>query len=58
MSLYKAIFSGKERRRHYRKSKRFDVSCRNHGGCSYCHSNRVHKYRKSAEKADYDEKNT
>jgi hypothetical protein len=32
----------------YTKSKRFDRSCRNHGGCSYCASNRMHKNRKRA----------
>jgi hypothetical protein len=30
----------------YRKSKRFDKSCRNHGGCPYCEANRLHKHRK------------
>ena len=27
----------------YRKSKRFDKTCRNHGSCSYCYSNRMYK---------------
>jgi len=30
----------------YRKSRRFDATCRNHGSCSYCQSNRVHKHEK------------
>jgi len=30
----------------YTKSKRFDKSCRNHGGCPYCLSNRLHKHHK------------
>ncbi len=39
-------------KRPYTKSKRFDKSCRCHGGCSYCLSNRDHKNRKRKEKAD------
>ena len=39
--LDKSIESGKEHRRHYRKSKRFDRTCRNHGSCHYCESNRT-----------------
>lgn len=27
----------------YRQSRAFDKSCRNHGSCSYCQSNRNHK---------------
>lgn len=27
----------------YTKSKAFDVTCRNHGSCSYCYGNRMHK---------------
>ena len=42
MSLDKAIKSGKERRKPYRKSKVFDKTCRNHGGCPYCEGNRKH----------------
>lgn len=42
MSLDKAINSGKEHRKPYRKSKRFDKTCRNHGGCPYCEGNRKH----------------
>lgn len=41
MSNDKAIHSGKEKRKVYRKSKAFDSSCRNHGSCSYCESNRT-----------------
>ena len=33
-------------RKAYTKSKRFDKSCRNHGGCPYCEGNRLHKHRK------------
>lgn len=42
MSLDRAISSGKEHRKPYRKSKAFDASCRNHGRCSWCEGNRRH----------------
>jgi hypothetical protein len=42
MSHNKAIKHGKERRRPYRGSRRFDHSCRNHGGCGYCRGNRLY----------------
>lgn len=42
MSLDKAIDSGKERRKPYRKSNRFDKTCRNHGTCPRCKSDRTH----------------
>jgi len=45
MSLDKAIASGKEHRKPYRKSKRFDKTCRNHGSCAYCRGNRMHKHK-------------
>ena len=41
MSLDKAIKYKKEKREPYRKSKRWDRSCRNHGSCGYCESNRT-----------------
>jgi len=41
MSLEKAIAHGKEKRKPYRGSKRFDCSCRNHGSCGYCLGNRT-----------------
>ena len=43
MSLDKAIKHGKEKRKPYRKSKSFDPSCRNHGGCPWCESSRTRK---------------
>ena len=46
MSLDKAIAHGKEKRKPYRKSKAFDVTCRNHGSCAYCRGNRIHNDRK------------
>ena len=43
MSLDKAIAHGKEKRKPYRGSKKWDVSCRNHGGCGYCQKGRKHR---------------
>ena len=43
--LYKAIEHGKEWRKPYRGTKAFDRSCRNHGSCSWCERNRLHKFR-------------
>ena len=42
MSLDKAILHGKEHRKEYRGAKRHFYVCRNHGGCDYCKSNRLH----------------
>lgn len=42
MGLEKAIAHGKEKRKPYRRSKAFDYSCRNHGGCPWCEGNRLH----------------
>lgn len=44
MSLDKAIQHGKEHRKPYRGSKAIDPSCRNHGSCSWCKRNRLHKF--------------
>lgn len=33
------------RKRPYTKSKRFDVTCRCHGSCTYCRNNRLHAER-------------
>ena len=38
--LHKAIEAGKEHRKLYYDTRRFDRSCRNHGGCEYCEGNR------------------
>jgi len=46
MSLNKAIASGKEKREPYRRSKRFDATCRNHGSCPHCRGDRTYSYRK------------
>lgn len=50
MSLEKAIYYGKEHRKPYRKSKAFDSSCRNHGGCSWCLGNHTYQDQKLAER--------
>jgi hypothetical protein len=34
------------RRRPFTGSKRFDASCRSHGGCGWCEDNRKHRDRK------------
>jgi len=41
MSLDKAIEHGKEHRQPYRRSKRFDRTCRNHGSCPRCKADRT-----------------
>ena len=45
MALDKAIKSGKEHRKPYRKAKAIDASCRNHGNCPWCLGNRLNKYK-------------
>ena len=42
----------KDWRQPYRKSRRFDKSCRCHGGCPWCLSNRMHKHRKQEKAAE------
>ncbi len=54
MGLEKAIKHKKEKRKSYRGSKAFDCGCRNHGSCSWCLSNRVHKNRKRKLKSNDD----
>lgn len=46
MSLDKAIKSGKEKRKPYIGSKIYDSSCRNHGDCRFCASNRLYRQNK------------
>ena len=55
MALDKAIKSGKEKRKPYYDSKRFDSSCRNHGRCGYCEGNRTYAVTKSKMISEYDE---
>lgn len=50
MSMDKAIKSGKEHRKEYYGSEAIDKSCRCHGGCSFCLSNRMYRYKKEKEK--------
>lgn len=57
MSLEKAIEHGKEKRRPYRHSQRFDWTCRNHGSCAWCRGNRLHG-RRRAEAAAKDREQT
>ena len=42
MSFYKQYKNRKDKRKQYYDSRRFDTSCRNHGACGYCLSNRTH----------------
>lgn len=46
MGRDKAIKAGKVWRRPFRRSRRFDRSCRNHGSCPYCRGSRLHSSRK------------
>ena len=48
--LDKAIEHGKEKRKPYRGAKAIDCSCRNHGSCDWCKSNRLYKFKKEEEK--------
>ena len=43
---------GKEHRKHFRGSKSFDKTCRNHGGCIACLANRLHSVTKRKLAAD------
>lgn len=52
MSLDKAIAHGKAHRQAYRGAARFDPTCRNHGGCPYCESNRLHSSRVQQERVN------
>lgn len=45
MSLDKAIKYGKEYRKPYTGGKSFARSCQNHGVCTFCEGNRLHKFR-------------
>lgn len=52
MSLDKSIEHGKDYRKRYYGSKRFDKACRNNGGCDYCKANRLYSAKKAREAAD------
>ena len=45
MSLDNAIKHKKEHRKPYHGAKAVDRTCRNHGSCPWCRSNRLHKFR-------------
>jgi hypothetical protein len=52
MALDKAIKSGKEHRKPYRRyCEQIDPSCRNHGGCPFCEGNRLYQYHKELQKS-------
>ena len=53
--LDKGIEHGKEHRKQYYDSRAFDRSCRAHGGCLWCESNRKHKFRLPNEKKEIDD---
>ena len=42
MGLDKAIEHGKEKRKPFNDWRQYDSWCRNHGGCHWCESNRMH----------------
>lgn len=50
LALDKAIKSGKEHRKQYRGAKAIDSTCRNHGSCEFCKSNRLYQSKKQMEK--------
>ena len=51
--LDKAIKSGKEHRKLYHDTRRFDRSCCNHGSCEYCQANRLFQVIKEKEKVNH-----
>ena len=54
MSFDKAIEHNKEHRKPYRGSKAIDASCRCHGSCMYCLSNRMYRTNKDKLKISVD----
>lgn len=51
--LDKAIMHGKERRKPYYQSGRFDRTCRPHGGCPWCLDDRLHAANQRRMAAEY-----
>lgn len=51
MSLDKGIRHGKEHRRDYHGSARFDRTCRPHGSCGFCQGNRSNRQHQKLKKA-------
>lgn len=54
MSFDKNYPNRKDRRKPYNGAKNVDRSCRCHGGCSYCNSNRQYTTSKRKAQADND----
>lgn len=54
MSFDKAIAHKKEHRKPYHDSRNIDMSCRNHGSCDYCRTNRLYQSIKENEKLKID----
>ena len=54
MSLDKAIEHKKEFRKPYTGAKAVACSCRNHGSCDWCKSNRLYQWLKVDEASRYD----
>ena len=54
MSFDKAIEHNKEHRKAYRGSQAIDPSCRCHGSCTYCLSNRMYRTKKNKLKLSVD----
>lgn len=52
MSLDKAIKHHKERRHPYKGAKAVDKTCRNHGSCDWCMSNRLHNSKSKVASAE------
>ena len=50
--LDKAIASGKEHRKPYYGTQRFDRTCRCHGTCEWCKANRLYKVTRKIQKMD------
>ena len=55
MSLEKAIEHGKEKRKPYFGSGRFDHTCRPGGSCPYCQNSRMYSNKKKEQSAKYQE---
>ncbi len=56
MSFDKNYPNRKDHRKEYRKSKRFDRSCRPGGSCPYCQNNRLHSQQVRELKAEQEER--
>lgn len=53
MSFDKAIEYGKTHRKQYRdRARRIDRTCRCHGSCEFCQSNRMYRTNKEKDRTD------